>query len=206
MSVEPISLNAEARETGSKSRARSVRREGRIPGVVYGNGVEGVSVSVDPKELEVALRTEYGFNKVIALEVNGKTHRCMVREYQFDSVRRVMTHVDFLVIDDDQEVVVEVPVATTGKSEGVAMGGRLDIVSRAVKVRCKVKDIPSIIEHDVTKLQISEQVYIDEINEPEGCSFEFNHRFPVIRIARKRGARVGQAAEETTEAAAEAEA
>lgn len=204
MSVEPISLNALVRETGSKGRARSVRREGRIPGIVYGSGIEGVSVSVDPKELEVALRTEYGFNKVIALEVDGTVHRCMVREYQFDSVRRVMTHADFLVIRDDQEVVVEVPVATTGKSEGVAMGGRLETVSRTVRVRCEVQNIPAVVEHDVTKLQISEAVYIDEIEPPEGCEFVFNHRYPVIRIARKRGARTGQAAEaETTEAAVE---
>ena len=194
MAQEVMTLNAAAREAGSKGMARQVRRDGMIPGVVYGNGTEGVCVQVAPRELKTVLKTEYGFNRVFQLDVEGVGARqCMLREWQFDSVRREMTHCDFLVVSDDQYVTIHVPVEPTGKSAGVAMGGRLDIVSRTVKVRCKVKDIPAKVEHDVTSLNIGESAYIDEMTAPEGCEFVFSHRYPVIRIARKRGAKVATA-------------
>lgn len=201
MAVENNVLKATVRKAGSKGAARAARREGLVPGIVYGGQVKDLAVAVSPAALEAVLRTEYAYNAVFTIEIEGEgSHKVMVRELQFDSVRRKVTHVDFKVVTADERIVVEVPVVTTGRSRGVAQGGRLDVVRREVKVSTTVENIPVDIKHDVTPLGIGEQVYIDEMESPEGSEFLFNHRYPVIRVVRRRGAK----AEEEENGAAEA--
>lgn len=190
MSQEKNVLKAVTREIGSKGRARSVRRDGLVPAIVYGHGVNDLVVAVEPKELERVLRTEYAYNAVFDLAVEGgETHQVMVRELQFNSVKRVVTHIDFKVVKDDDSIVVGIPVIAEGRSAGVAQGGRLDIVKREVKVRTTVSKIPVDVRHDVTAVEIGEQVYIDEMTAPEGSEFVYNNRYPVIRVVRRRGAK-----------------
>lgn len=190
-------LNAEVRDGAGKNVNRRVRAAGKLPGVLYGTGTESRGIVLDPKELTTLLSNPYGFNTVFHVSVDGgEKHLCMIKERQFDSVRRVLTHIDLFSVAPDRFVTVDVPVAPKGRSEGEKLGGRLTVVSRAVRIRCKVADIPEEVPHDITKLGLSEAVYIDEMTPPAGCEFVFRNRFPVIRIARKRGAKV---ATETTE-------
>lgn len=192
MTAVTNTLKATVREPGSKGSVRSVRRSGLVPAVAYGHDVKDVVISVCPAELERVLRTEYAYNAVFNLEIEGQgTHQVMVRDLQFNSVKRVVTHVDFLVVRDTDMLNVEIPVVTTGRSKGVAMGGRLDVVRRSVLVRTSVSAIPVQVEHDVTNLNIGDQVNIDEMTAPEGTEFVFNNRYPVIRVARRRGAKAG---------------
>lgn len=201
--TEAVILKATHRDASVKRSGKKAVRAGFIPGVVYGPKTEPFPINVDPKEVEVALTTEYGRNKVITVEVEGgASHMCMVKDTQFNPVRREMTHMDMYVVDPEQEVVVPVPVKPTGRSAGEKLGGLLQIVSRTVNVRCKVKDIPVAVEHDVSDVELSEAVYVDEMSAPDACSVEFKHRFPVIRIAARRGAKM-QAEEETETEAAE---
>lgn len=193
-------MKATTRASGSKGAARRVRQGGLVPGVVYGNGIAGLSIAFDVDDLERVLRTEHAYNAAFTLEVEGEgNHLVMVREIQFDSVRRVPTHVDFKVVRPDERVKVEIPVTATGRSKGVAIGGRLDIVRRTVKIATTVEHIPTEVTHDVTPLGIGDQVYIDEMTAPEGSSFVFNHRYPVIRVARRRGAKVAAEGEGASE-------
>lgn len=180
-------LKATSRTAGAKSVVRAVRRAGLVPGVVYGHDIEGVLVSVDPRELEEVLRTEYTYNAAFDLVIDDKdTHKVMVRDLQFDSVRRAVTHVDFKVVREDERVVIDVPVKTEGIAKGVVKGGRMDLIRRSVKVVTTVSNIPIAITQDVTALDIGDQVYIDEMEAPEGSAFQFNHRYPVIRVVRRR--------------------
>lgn len=192
MSTERMTLAVTTREVGNKGVNRRLRASGLIPGVVYGKGAEGTPVAIEPKRLEEVLTTEYGFNAVFHLAVEGgETHLVMVKDRQFDPIRREITHIDFYKVDDEQIVEVDVPVRPVGVAAGVKMGGRLLVVSRAVKVRAAVKDIPATVDHDVTAMQVSEALYIDEMTPPSGCEFVYKNRFPVINIQRKRGAKVG---------------
>lgn len=194
---ERMQLKVTRREGTGKGPARRLRAEGLLPGIVYGE-VEGtVPVTIAPKEIEEVLSTPYGFNNVFELVIDGgEPLLCMVKERQFDSVRRCLTHVDFLVVRPDRYVAINVPVKPLGRSEGEKAGGRLMVVAREVKLRVQVKDVPEAVTHDISALQISEQVYIDEITPPTGAEFIFRNRFPVLRIARKRGAKVAADAEE----------
>jgi large subunit ribosomal protein L25 len=190
MSTEILSLSAKTRLAGSRSRANAVRREGRVPGVVYGQGGEGTAVSIDPRQLETILRTATGFNSVFDVSIDGGAPvRCMLKEYQIDSVKRKMTHVDLYSVNPDQLITIQVPVSTVGRSLGERAGGLLQIVARVVRLRCAVKDIPATVPHDVTEANLGDAIYIDQFTPPQGCEFVFRNRFPVIRIARKRGAK-----------------
>ena len=202
MSDEMMTLRATTRESGTKGAARRVRAGGQIPGVVYGHGVDNVAVAVDPKEFEECLSTDFGFNVMFHLDVEGgETYQVMVKDYQFHSVRREVTHIDFILVNEDDVMTVPVPVEATGKAVGVVMGGHLDIVTRNIKVRCKISDIPAKIEYDVTDMEIGQSVYIDELEPPEDCEFVYDNRFPVVRVAKKRAPIV----EETESAVLEGE-
>lgn len=200
--TERMTLQGESRPVGVKRAGKKTVRQGRIPAVVYGKGVEPFALSLDPKELESALRTDFARNNVFDVAYDGATHSVMLKDSQFDPIRREMTHVDLWVVRPEQEIVIDVPVRALGKSKGEQVGGLLQIVSRTVKVRCKVQDIPAAVTHDVTEIDLSEQVYVDEMTAPEGCSLEFKNRFPVIRVATRRGAKKAQeeAAAEEAEA------
>jgi large subunit ribosomal protein L25 len=189
--MEKLTLAAQPRETTTKGARKQARRDGLVPGVAYGKGEEGISVYVDPKALKEILSTAYAFNNVFLLAIEGREPmQCMVKAHQIDPIRRHITHVDFYRVTDEQLILIDVPVEATGTAVGVKMGGRLQVVSRAVKLRCAVRDVPATVPHDVTKVQVGEAVYIDEITPPEGCEFMYRNRFPVIRVARKRGAKV----------------
>lgn len=190
MSTEILTIAATTRAAGSRSKANSVRRAGRIPGVVYGQGGEATAVAIDPRQLEAILRTPTAFNSVFDVTVDGGAPvRCMLKEYQIDSVKRKMTHVDLYSVNPDQLITIQVPLSTVGKSAGERAGGLLQVVARVVRLRCAVKDIPATVPHDVTDAQLGDAIYIDQITPPAGSTFVFRNRYPVIRIARKRGAK-----------------
>lgn len=191
-------LTAQTRDTSIKRGGKKTLQEGLIPGVVYGPKTEPVGVKCDLKDLHSVLTTNYGRNAVIALNIDGTSYNCMVKETQFDVVKRSITHVDFYVVEDEQSVTLDVPVEPVGKSAGEKLGGLMQVVSRTVKVNCKVKDIPPTVQHDVSDMELGEALYIDELTAPEGCELFFKNRFPVIRVAARRGA-VAETEEETGE-------
>lgn len=182
-------LEASRRSAGGSAEARRVRGVGAIPAVVYGKGGVSETVSVEPKAIKAVLSTPWGWNNVFQLSVDGKQYPCMVKDHQFDPVRRVLTHVDFYVVDGNQMIVVDVPVEAQGTSAGVKAGGRLQITSRTVRLRCAIKDIPATVVHDVTEAGLGETIYIDAMTPPPGCTFVYRNRFPVLRIERKRGSK-----------------
>lgn len=190
MNTERLTLEVQSRAPGLKGPSRRVRVAGLVPGVIYGSGSEPVSISVEPKLLETALRSEFGFNYAFQVKLDGEanTRLCMLKARQFDPVRRVITHIDLLNVSEEREVEIRVPVKPVGRSAGERAGGRLQVVTRDVLLRCKVKDIPAAVEHDVTPAGLGESIYIDQITPPAGCEFVYKNRFPVMLIARKRGA------------------
>lgn len=195
-------LNAQLRDGAGKGVNHRVRASGKLPGVLYGVGTESRGVVIDPKELTELLSNPYGFNTVFNVQLEGEEpYLCMIKERQFDSVRRVLTHVDLFSVTPDRIVTVEVPVVTKGRSAGERAGGRLMIAARSVRLSCKIEDIPMEVPHDITKLQISDAVYIDDMTPPSGCEFVYRNRFPVLRIARRRGTKTTE--EGAEEAAAE---
>jgi large subunit ribosomal protein L25 len=205
-----ITLKAESgRPTGTRPSKR-LRAEGRIPGVVYGQGSEATAVSVDWKELRQALSTDAGLNALIDLDLDGDTRLSIVKELQRDPVRRNVTHVDVLLISRDEAILVEVPIVLEGEAESVYReDGMVDQVLTLLPVRAKPADIPNEITFDISGLTLGETVRVADLALPAGVESDLEPDEPVVTTSVTRAAmeeeEEAEAAEAEAAAAAEGE-
>src|SRR5512139_1751888 len=130
--MEKTTLQAEVRAGRGKGPARRLRVEGKVPAVVYGPGLEPTPLTVSPKPLIKALRGEYGRNVVYALEWNGHKELAMVKDLATDPVTGELIHVDFYRVTEDSEVLVDVPLQTKARAQGVRIGGVLNVTTRTI--------------------------------------------------------------------------
>ncbi|HSD91423.1 MAG TPA: 50S ribosomal protein L25/general stress protein Ctc [Methyloceanibacter sp.] len=200
--AEAIELKGWARARSGKGGARAERREGRVPGIVYGDQQEPESISVDYRTIHQQLHTGHFQSTIYVLDVEGKKTRVIPRTVQLDPVRDFPIHVDFLRLGKDALVTVDVPVRflNEGASPGLKRGGVLNIVRHEIPVRCPADAIPDHFEIDLTGLEIGDSVHISAVKLPEGVRPTITDRdFTVATI-------VGRAAEEPVPGAEAAEA
>jgi len=160
-------LKVERRDAAGKGVARKIRAGGRVPGVVYGHGVDPMKVTVDSKELFHVLHTEAGMNVLIDLRVDSEHLLAMPREVQRDHLRGRFLHVDFIRIARDEKIAVEVPIHIVGESHGVKEGGVVEHHLWDLHVECFPQDVPSAIEADITPLGINESLKVSDLTVPD---------------------------------------
>lgn len=187
-------LNVEPRVRIGKGGSRKVRRDGLVPAVVYGKGVEALNLRLDPKALQQAIATDAGWNTLITLKGDGPFDGKVVilKDLQIDAIRRDVQHVDFHAIDLKKTLAVMVPVQPVGKSKGEIEGGTLQLVRHELEIYCLPTNIPTSIEIDVTELNVGDSVHIDEVAIPEGVESQHDVNFTVLTV-------VGRMAEEVEE-------
>jgi len=169
--MQIIKLDAQVRNQAGKSAARRLRQEGQIPAVAYGKELATVSLAVPPKGLTEILKSELGQNTVVELGIaGGKKLTVLLREYTVHPVTRELLHADFVSISLDQPVDVEVPFICKGKAAGVVLGGILRQVYRRLPIRCLPEKIPTLLEHDVTALNLGDHVKTSDLTLPEGVT------------------------------------
>ena len=202
-------LNADVRSERGKNVARRLRRGGRIPAVVYGEGggtagSGAVAVSVEPDEVSRVLHSEAGANTLIGLTVGGAgSSKVLIKDYQIDPVSHQLLHVDFYRVAMDRVITVTVRIELTGEAEGVKVqGGLIDFVQREVAVACLPSEIPEHIEVDVSPLTIGQGIRLKNL--VEGASWQPVND-PETLIVHVIAPRL-EAEPETEEAEAEAEA
>jgi large subunit ribosomal protein L25 len=160
-------LDAIRRDTFGRNNAGRLRREGRIPAVLYGGeSREGEPVAVDPKALMHILHSDSGVNTLIALKLEGAGEtRVLVKEYQLDPVSRKLLHADFYRVAMDKVLRVTVPVVLTGEAKGVkAQGAVVDFVNRDVVIECLPADIPEHLTVDVTELMLNDGIRVRDLD------------------------------------------
>jgi large subunit ribosomal protein L25 len=167
---EITSLKAELRERAGKGAARAVRRAGRVPGIIYGDGKEPVTISLEPRELARAIARPGFFATLVDVSVNGTVHRTLPREVQYHPVSDAALHVDFMRVGAGARVTVTVPVAFVNhdRSIGLRRGGILNVVRHGIEVSCSVDAIPDRIVVDLDGLDIGDSVHISALSLPEG--------------------------------------
>ena len=208
-------LNVEPRVRIGKGGSRKVRRDGLVPAVVYGKGMDALNLRLDPKALKKAVATEAGWNTLITLKGDGPFDGKVVilKDLQIDAIRREPMHVDFLAIDLKKTLAVMVPVQPVGKSKGEIEGGTLQLVRYELEVYCLPTNIPTSIEIDVTELNVGDSVHIDEVSLPEGIESQHDVNFTVLTVVGRMVEEVEEVEEDellagdekTTETAAEEE-
>ena len=154
--MKQLDLSGKLRTTGKKADVNSVRRENRVPCVIYGAGVENTNFSVDEKELKALTNTPY--SHIVNLDVEGKKFLAILQDIQYHPVTDRAIHVDFLAIDENKPVTIQVPVKIFGNSEGVKAGGKLNAPTRKLKVSGLIKDLPDELPVDITTLGLGKQI------------------------------------------------
>ena len=199
-----IALPAETgRAAGSRS-SRRLRNEGKIPGVVYGHGLDPLPVAVPARALRAALSTEAGLNALLDLQVDGTSHLTLARELQRDPVRNRVVHVDFQVVRRDEVISADVPISLVGEAEQVHRGdGVVDQQLFNLGVHATPARIPNVIEVDITGLAIGDTVRVGDLTLPEGVTTDTDPETPVVV---GQPPQVGLLSEEEEAAAAAAEA
>ncbi|HJR26569.1 MAG TPA: 50S ribosomal protein L25, partial [Acidimicrobiales bacterium] len=176
-----IKLHASHRAPQGTRTVRRLRGEGKIPGVVYGMGSDPITLTVDWRELRAALVTEQGMNAVIHLELDGASTPTLVKDMQRHPVRRNVLHVDFLRVDLDKPVDVEVPITLEGEAEAVAReGGVVDQMLTALLITAKPNEIPSGLTLDISGLEIGSSLHVSDIQLPAGVTTSVDPEATVV--------------------------
>ena len=177
-------LTVNARTKAGKGNAHALRKQELVPAVVYGKGMEPCSLTVNPKELKKAISTAAGWNTLITLKGDGPFSGkvVIVKDMQYDAIRRDILHADFQAIDLKKKVHVMVPVHAVGKSQGEKDGGNLQIIRHELEVVCLPTAIPNAIEIDVTALKIGGVIHINDIKLPAGAEVPHEVNFTVITV------------------------
>ncbi|HKX78677.1 MAG TPA: 50S ribosomal protein L25/general stress protein Ctc [Novosphingobium sp.] len=167
---DALTLPAEARERAGKGASRALRREGRVPAVIYGGNEEPQPIHVEAKELARQLGTGHFMNSIVMIEIGGKTVRTLPKDVAFHPVSDRALHADFLRVSEHAKVHVNVPVVFVNEdaSPGLKKGGVLNIVHHNLDLICDAGSIPDEIAIDVAGLDVGDSVHIGGIKLPAG--------------------------------------
>jgi large subunit ribosomal protein L25 len=162
-------LIAEAGRTTGSAESRRIRREDRIPAVVYGKGMEPISISVNRRDLRVALSGTAGMNTILDLTVDGTVYPSIVKDMQRHPVRRTVAHVDFIQIDLSEEITVSVPVRLEGEAKQVAMNnGLVDQQMMEIQIRTTPRSIPDELVINVSDMTVDTVITVADVPLPNG--------------------------------------
>jgi large subunit ribosomal protein L25 len=184
--ADQIRLQAAPRKAKSKGSTNRLRRDGRVPGIMYGYKVEPTPVHVDALDLYHALHTEAGYNALLQLDIDGEdeTHLTVARDLQRHPVRGETLHVDFLAVDKDSQISVEVPVHTINDEEGPEDGGVINQILYTVPILVRPLDVPNYFELDVDGLVINDVLRVEDLagQLPEGAEFDIEPERTVVTV------------------------
>ena len=182
--LEQNTLEAQPRQPGTKNEARRVRRDGKIPGVLYGAGKDSLSVSVDPRHVLRILHSETGHNTIFDLALNGgERTKAMIVDWQYEPIKGHLMHIDLKRIAMDKVLRVSVPINLTGEAEGVKTeGGILEHILREVEIECLPGDIPSHIDVDVAHLTFGKVLRVSDLPHSEKLKFLTDANQPVAHV------------------------
>ena len=199
-------IKATARPRGGKGAARAVRREGRVPGVIYGDNQPPLNISLDKADLSQRIFAGKFLTTLCDVDVDGKKIRAIPRDFQIDAVRDVPIHVDFMRLGKGATIRVRVPVhmVNADQSPGVKRGGTVNIVTHTLDVRCPADAIPEAFEVDLTGLEINHSKHLSDINLPPHVRPYIQGNATLVTIVPPSGYAEEKAAEGAAAAAAAA--
>jgi large subunit ribosomal protein L25 len=199
-------LSASARSTSGKGAARSLRRDGRLPAIIYGHAREPMSLSVPERDFVRLLERVAAENTVIELTIDGAMSRTLIREIQRHPVRRNVLHVDFQELVAGERMIVNIPIVLQGTPEGVRNnGGILSQVLQELECRVDPLNMPGHIDVDVSGIAIGHSIHVSEITIPEGVEVLDDPDSTIAVVAAPKEEEVTPVAGEAPEVAAEPE-
>ncbi len=182
-------LSATVREKVGKGAARSVRRQGMTPAVIYGGNKPPIAISLPARELSLKILGGGFYTSVATIDVGGEKVETLPRDYQLDPVSDKPLHVDFLRVTPDSTITIDVPVQFINESQapGVKRGGVVNVVRHRIALICRVDAIPERIVADLTGLDINDLLHISAITLPEGVRPAIKRDFTIATVAAPAG-------------------
>lgn len=181
--MKSVSLTAFPRSATKRRAVKKLRSQGRIPAVIYGR-TEPQPLEINAKEFETIIHHSVSENLLLNLNINGANRLALVKEVQHHPLTRGVLHVDLHEVAEDSKVTLTVPIEPVGEAVGVKTGGGiLEHVLFKVKVRATPKDLPEVIQVDVTNLEAGKSIHLGEIPLPEGVEVIGKKDVPVFAIA-----------------------
>lgn len=166
--AEEVTLVADVNRAVGKSAARRIRREGKVPGIVYGLGTDPQPVAVPSREFEHILHGPGGVNTLISLDLSGKKDLVLARQLVRHPVRHTLVHVDFIRVSRDVAVAAEVPIHLVGEAQGVKDGGIVEQTHFTLSIEAKPQNLPTAIEADISGLGMGDQLTVGDLKLPPG--------------------------------------
>ena len=182
-------LKATARPSVGKGAARAERRAGRVPGVIYGNNLPPVTISVDDSDLRQRILAGRFLTTIYDIDLEGKKHRVIPRDFHLDPVRDFPLHVDFMRLGEGATIRVSVPlrIQNADAAPGVKRGGTVNIVTHTIDLECSVDNIPQYIDADVSGLEISYSLHLSDIKLPPGVKALLREDVTLVTIVPPSG-------------------
>ena len=159
--METIQIKGAKRENFGKKGSKDVRREGRVPAVIYGGHEEPIHFSLEEKEMKPLLFTPNSY--IVELDIDGRKEQAVMRDVQFHPVKDYPMHVDFFRVLPGKPVAIDVPVKIVGNSEGVKLGGKLTVQKRKLRISGLVENLPDFLEVDITNLGIGKSIFVGDL-------------------------------------------
>ncbi|MGF1509991.1 MAG: 50S ribosomal protein L25 [Myxococcota bacterium] len=183
-------IEVSRRDQMGKGPARRLRARGQVPAVVYGHKEAPVALELDPKNFLKHLRTSgMGRNTLFKLKGLDREPTCLVKDMQFDPVRRDLRHVDLHEVRESDRVLVDIPVRLTGRAVGVIAGGDLSLAKRTLTVRCSPMNIPKQVVLDVSPMGLGATIRVGDVALPENVESVENPRLAVVTVKESRRSR-----------------
>ena len=205
---DALTLPAEARERAGKGASRALRRDGRVPAVIYGGKEEPTMIHVEAKELIRQLGTGHFMNSIVEIKIDGKAIKTLPKDVSLHPVTDRPEHADFLRLAKGAKVEVSVPVIFTNEeaSPGLKKGGVLNVVRHELDLVCEADAIPSEIEIDVEGKEVGDSIHISELKLPEGSESAITDRdFTIATLVAPSALKKSEGAEGEEEELAEGE-
>ena len=181
--LETNVLEGQPRQAGTKNDAKRVRRDGKIPAVVYGAGKDSLSISVDPRVVTRILNSETGHNTIFDLTMDGEKTKAMIVDWQYEPIKGRLLHIDLKRIALDKVLTVSVPIFLVGEAAGVKQeGGIMEQMLREVEVECLPADIPSHIDADVSHLTFGKVLRVSDLPKSDKLKFLTDANQPVAHV------------------------
>lgn len=193
--AQEVTLVADAGRSTGKSAARKLRREGKVPAIVYGLGTDPEAVAVPSREFEHILHGAGGVNTLISLDLSGKQELVLARQLVRHPVRHNLVHVDFIRVSRDVAVAAEVPIHLIGEAQGVKDGGIVEQTNFTLSIEAKPAELPTGIEADVSHLTIGDQLLVGDLKLPPGVITTQDPGELVAQVTQPRGMELPEEAE-----------
>ncbi len=189
--MKTIELKGALRASLTKAAVNQLRNNGEVPCVLYGKDAENVHFAVVARELKDLVYTPNAY--LVKLNIDGKAYTAVMREIQFHPVTDAILHIDFYTVNEDRPVTIDVPVVIEGNSEGVRAGGKLQLVTRRLKVSALSKDLPDTLPVDISNLQLGKTIVVGDLSYPNVTIL--NPKVTIICAVKMTRAAIGQQAQ-----------